>query len=180
MLTQFLLLRIEPQRFALEFSTSALLTAQVWAFLAKSGEYLTKGTKQLFPPSDVPSDLSEIFADGVDECVKEVGLPGITPLMHIIRAILHKAREKEIRSDESDAAWTEFRSSAFLLAYFAWWTNGDRYSVVKAVVDEGDKQLLKHRKDTDDLICKIHDYAACRSRFSQEVGAFLGAADDAA
>lgn len=123
---QFLPMRNELASSPLVYLTSQLVAAQVWFLLEKSGTAVTKGTQQLFPTHASPSYPSELLSDALDEVVKEAGLPAITPVMHIFKAIFDFIRRQQIIEHEADAAWTDFKLNSFLLAYFAWWTGRGR------------------------------------------------------
>jgi hypothetical protein len=166
---QFLPLQAEPAKLRVECSISQLLAAQLWLFLERSGNAVTKGTKQLFPAQGPPASLGEVFSDGFDEIANEVGLGSVTPVMHIFKAIFDFIRRREINEKKSDTAWDNIKLNSFLLSYFAWWTEGDGSSTIENIVEECIKRQRLHVKAAETLNTNVKPFLQALYDFGQNI-----------
>ena len=166
---QFIPLDSEPVKLKAEWSISQLLAAQVWLFLEQSGSAVTKGTEQFFPTQGPPSSLGDLFYDGIDEIVKEVGLPAVTPLMHIFKAIFDFIRRQEASEEKSDAAYAGIKLHSFLLSYFAWWTEGGGSSTIEGIVKECANRQRIHLKAGQAFTTKGYQFIQALQHFDQNL-----------
>ena len=151
------------------WTLSQLLAAQVGLFLDQSTRSIAKGTKHLFPNEAFLLGPGELFSEGIDKLAEDAGLSGVTPLMLILKAVFHFIRQRENADRQAEDAWSERKLDSFLLAYFAWWTDGGGSSTVQNIVDQIVDRLSTHTKDQQRLIDLTMEHLKEVRRFNQTI-----------
>jgi hypothetical protein len=166
---EFLPINGELSSLNLAFLTSQLLAAQLWAFLVKTAAAIIVGTQQFFPDYAVPSNMQELFSDVINEVVKEAGLPDVTPVKHILKAMLGFIGRKERAEGKADASRVSFELHSFLLMYFGWWTEGDGRLTVEDIVSNCEESLRSHTESAKAFGKKVGSFGRALSRFQADL-----------